>query len=77
MKKTDFLAYVVCIVHGIFLGLILSLFFIPKNKQNNYKQRDYQLEIKNTTALLYNDQRLVGTFKLTGELNELIITDNL
>lgn len=43
---------------------------------NKAQPLDYQIELQDTTALLYDGNNLIRHFEYTGELKELIIKDN-
>lgn len=52
---------------------------IHKVNCKNHKSdlnRDYQIDLKNHTALLYDDNRLVGEFIVKDDLSKLILKDN-
>lgn len=37
---------------------------------------DYQIDLKDSTAILYDDNRIVGEFIVKDDLSELILKDN-
>ena len=53
---------------------LLTLGLIYAHLYNN--QYDYHLNVKNETGILYSDGKVIGSFKLHGELDSLIINDN-
>jgi len=73
----------------LLIGLLIAVLFVnyrikdckPKAPTVVYKNiiadsTEYQLNVIDDSAVIYNNDRYVGTIKLTGTLDSLIISDN-
>lgn len=75
MNNSQITASWLMAITTVSLGVMIILSFV-KEKNESISPRSYQIDIIDDSLRVYDADRVVGTVKIQGQLDSLIIDDN-